>query len=587
MIPVGDALYTELAQEVESSFEDFQPITYDYSHCIHQTLIKILTPFFPSIPINNSVTRKIECCEQKASEITNRIQAILPFDFQKASVSESAERNRLVSRLNFAIRYHLFLGLTLLLKKEIQQRFENSQAFDEKRQVFPKSLGKWESQLTNFLTRRGSYDLPIEINIVDALYEHSQLEDIMNTCVREGFFPNASTLEEALDKSDDHIGAMLEKLNLYHPSQMHFQLEKRIREILGKKYTSLQVEALKKQFEESGVVTPEQIQDVAKKLGKFIDGDQRFYHPTCGKLLLEIFDLELPACDPFRAHASKIEAKMKELKAQIDANQGYLGIFIRAEKQTLLEKEQKKLVSVNAMASWWEELSKQPLSLPSTLKFPLPFPREEFSIVPPPIVQKAVDLRTLPHYVAPSAPFIEEEPPLYQATQWNIPQVSYVDEIYAEQLQSVNDLQATWDIFPYMIKRDILRHAKTFSELGKAEKLAIDLFNGRVKEELVKFPHYYPNPKLRNQGFVTIGENLLNLYYSPAGDDPYKFWKRLCEVFENFAGEEGFYEAVCKVAKFAKIDTSDPEFGKKNWNALTMLPFTIQALERCLHVTNA
>jgi hypothetical protein len=182
------------------------------------------------------------------------------------------------------------------------------------------------------------------------------------------------------------------------------------------------------------------------------------------------------------------------------------------------------------------------------------------------------------------------EPIRYKPTDIQIPLISYIDLAYKEQLSapSLDDLQI-WESLPRNVRIDALRHVSYFGNCkGKAEEIACRLFKliPKVQEELNTLVRDRPAVE-RKEGlsaeFLTEGEKLLELYYSP---QTLKNFSSFMNTFsEKLPKETLFFRYFYEIALEAgvHVESWDHQFAEHNWTKVGMIALSIQALERALH----
>src|SRR5262249_29176345 len=85
-----------------------------------------------------------------------------------------------------------------------------------------------------------------------------------------------------------------------------------------------------------------------------------------------------------------------------------------------------------------------------------------------------------------------------------------------------------------------------------------------------------------DQHFIKEGQALLDFLYSDKVSGQYfEFIQRFQALPKNALFYQYVYEMAVKAN--VRIESWDHEFAKYNWDKPSILPLSIQALERCLH----
>jgi hypothetical protein len=195
-----------------------------------------------------------------------------------------------------------------------------------------------------------------------------------------------------------------------------------------------------------------------------------------------------------------------------------------------------------------------------------------------------------PTHASPTISTIKTPEPIrYKPTDLQIPLISYIDLACKEQLSTPSSDLQIWESLPRNVRIDALRHVSHFGNCkGKAEEIACRLFKliPKVQEELNILVRDRP-PVERKEGlsaeFLTEGEKLLELYYSP---QTLKNFSSFIDTFSKRLPKETlffryFYEIALEAG--VHVEPWDHQFAEHNWTKIGMLAFSIQALERALH----
>jgi hypothetical protein len=192
----------------------------------------------------------------------------------------------------------------------------------------------------------------------------------------------------------------------------------------------------------------------------------------------------------------------------------------------------------------------------------------------------------------PRAPIVEQRvvavtPTLprkgYKATD-AIPLVSYLNIAFRGCFEPGDELNS-WNHLPSLVQLDVLRHI-SFGCEGKAERFAARHFEDvfKIRDQITVLKGYPKPTEIHglSREFVEKGEAFLVLYH----DRPNGFMNWQAEL-EKIPKEPRFLHAIYEMALEASviIESWDTDFARHNWQHPSMIPLTVQALERCLHAS--
>ncbi|MBS0604314.1 MAG: hypothetical protein JSS60_04660 [Verrucomicrobia bacterium] len=615
----------------------FYPWSTDFNHPIHRQLIAICKPLLDSCH-NWPLDKKIELCEKAVAEIVSSAALTPSQEYDGAMTSGMpileylAFKRGLTETLEIAARYHLFFGMCCQQRAQIGEVFHINQKF-------PCNLGERETALFQFVTKNDGYMRPVA-SLMGYMYDEAHLNSLVDSYVKKGRV--ALPLDAAIQHNEKLVAGALKELQLENHSHASLHFEFQVRDKLANQMIAKQAEQFKAQFEQTGTVTSEEVNSAADKIQRFQNGNGKLQLLVSPKvsLLIQIFGLPVSQV-PFssvRSHIEQqkaIDLQQAETTPLPPAPKGFTALFSRAPKVTVESRKQlieeqvrKKVETLNwAEREWNEIMNPQPFDPRPMPSAPLPddmsdlIPsdlaasqqedlnpsllhivtddRPEHVVKPQPIsttvsspIQQPLAPVTTPvqlmggQTLVVLSPQISTEPKRIQASDLDIPLVSYVNLAFENHLRTL-DVTSTWRTLPEIVQKDVLRHTIKHADCrGKAEDLARAHFNTIPKlEEQFRALSKKTLPQVEtglSPEFVQKGESLLNYYYSEkALKDPFSF----SQEFKKLPKEPRFYQYVYEMAKAAgvHIEPWDHHFAENNWDQIGMIPLSVQALERCLH----
>jgi hypothetical protein len=576
----------------------FDPWNIEEEHPIHSELVRICGKLLGSCK-HWPLHAKISYLKNGVAELTMGCG-----HFANAQLT-NLEKLPQFELLEIALRRNLYEGLLYQEKSAIE-----SFCFQEMK--FPGNLNEIEASLHHFVTKNNFY-FPPNCNMYQMLIEEVAHPHAL-CCIKK---TNTSLSAPAFEANEKWIKDCLEPLQLSKPSQCSTQFEGIIRNGMTKKMMTPLAVQYREQFQKTGTLDISQMKANITQLHNFntSNGKLPSYNNIYFHLLNEIF--ELPQNDaPFVSVRAKIlqesSDKIDEIINSAPAHHHKRFLWVVPVPFTSTRRESKKLQhelegltlkklrTIDAIEKEWNNfyfpqevipsiqqfqpsllqvasapLLDEPLELPPThLPQQLPKPPEQQATVPAKIIE-------------PVAPVVVPQTPKFSVKNPNTPVISYVDISFEELLKKGSD-QDKWGSLPPVVQKDVLLHVHYRPSLkGKAEEIALRVFNNdgwKIQQKVGNLNQSdIPSPETGlSKDFVSAGQSLIDLYYS---DKIVGQFHTFIDQFRALPKEQRFYRYVYEMAKAAnvQIESWDHNFAENNWDQPGILNLSVQALERCLH----
>lgn len=560
----------------------FNPCELNFNHPIHAELKQICMPILEQI--------KSWPLEKKTNHLNQGIPQIVSgcseMDLQLSAKLPKFEL------LELGLRFHFYLGLIEQEKAAIESTYRNNKKL-------PEDLSQREATLHQFATSNDFYLNPYSnmyVNLVQQLVEN----DLSNAITKTTF---QLPLDKALSASERFISSQLKNLQLVKASQCASGAEGYLRSEMTRKLITSLASQYRNTFEKTGLLNKEQLKKDIDKLYQFLNKNQQSFNQwnLHSLLTIEIFALDIKSQAPFCAVRAKATQEEGEQLTALDTPKKSQAFFswpftsVKTKEQQ--EKEIKALAeqkqkTIDAVEEEWNTGINSPPSpsAPPLLDVvqaiqtpaPVPQPTQQMAPTPSPLQpgQQTVQLAAPAPAAAPVAIALPSS-----TDNQEVPLISYIDIAFEDLLKKEDD-QQKWNSLPLVVQKDVMRHLNYQVRLkGRAEDVARRLFT-REKiftqmDEWNKKKCNIPDNGL-DKKFVTDGQALLDSYYSDKDHGQYyEFTQRFRALPKNALFYQYVYEMAVKAN--VRIESWDHEFAKYNWDKPSILPLSIQALERCLH----
>lgn len=586
----------------EASF----PVLLDEQESIHSPIhfwLRNVSAQFIKTHKERSSADKIHYCEKFLTQFLNKI--IINYSNAKPITEQP-----FFGCLDYALRIHLFNQLLKEEKSEITFIVNANQKF-------PDNLIDRENALEAFLTKNACITNPC-LYFYNEMVPMDFLKLHLESCISKA---KNFSLDKEIDSFEQLIQKTLTDLNLITPSLTTRQFNYFLRKSISDDLILKQADKFKENFSKTGKISKDEFNKASIKVSNIINGTERLYGNTdvTQRILTETFGLCAENGFSFQPLRDQVEAE----KSAPQKSSGFFSFLSRSSTrpfevykqklETLAWAEQMWIDTIHPLESSFsihliptfedapavETVTDTPLSSDTDdewVHVKSPTERNNLetldsaSTTQPPAIKTLRPTLPAPAQVLNSAPALEEltprkpEPVRILATSDNIPLVSYINIAFANCIQAANDDLTIWNSLPDLIKKDALRHCYYLSNYnGKAEEIAARLFKTTTQVG-IELKSLENNPLSRkaktglSPAFIEKGEALLQMYYS---SNRLKFYQE----FHSLPKEPLFYKYVYEMAKAAgiHIESWDHHFAEYNWNKITMMNLSVQALERCLH----
>jgi hypothetical protein len=506
-------------------------------------------------------------------------------------------------------------------EEALRQKFLSAMLDQEKERIgkelltkgnrFPEDFEKRCTQLHQFVTKNGTYAYEIS-TIYEAITNHDSLNTAVNQAKAQAikhlpssirFWTSSDFLDDLTECIADFDQSISKHLNgspqVIDPSHPKYIFESKLRIELAYWLSLTFATAFKRELYEPEIAIPPTDKEFTKALEKllaFVTGNGRFESYSIKHLLLTRIFTSLKEIQ------SRLETENNKQKKIQNIDSSPYTAETLAEFQILLTTRPNKLICTKIQTLKWakeEWISRFPQD--NVLE------EEDSGIIVTELQEetekekrKNAQAQTNPITTPPATNNnqIEMAKPVveipvaapvksYKATDSNIPVISYVDLAFRERLAEPAEDSALFNSLPAIVRMDVLRHVWFLGHYqGKAEEVACRLFKQipTVEKEFNALKNRKPlvgkNPL--GEAFIKRGEELLELYYSPAG-----IKSNFSHQFQTLPKEGLFFQYVYEMAKEAgvRIESWEYNFAECNWLQPGMIALSIQALERCLHTS--
>lgn len=442
---------------------------------------------------------------------------------------------------------------------------------------------------------------------------------VAQSCVAEAAYHFALTL--GIEPNEQTIEKKLRELNAVDPQRTARQFEYHLCDAIGRKMVLKQKEIFKAQFENTGIISFDEIETSSKSIDRVFSGNGKFSSiPNAKQLLLSETLSEIEKID--------LPMEQKNLAQRFFSP---LSMFYGKSPEVILTKNRLKTIELvkqsmhkpmpsTTDALWgenekWDEPEDLTLSGDSSAEFS----DSDYDLKPVKTLSlypnldrfeiRPIESRSLYPCLSDTntlfTPFDQNnlksceidrtwvtETPIVTDPGFKLHfRISYIDLACADVIKKNQSDQTTWDSLPGIIQKDALMHCIHLQSCqGSIEELACRLFKSinelQMQLRLSRLKSF-PVKTTLSEKFIKKGEELLLLYYS----DKYNTSSLACldfyEELLSLPKETLFFQYVYEMAVAAgiHIEPWDHNYAENHWRRIDMICLSIQALERCLHTT--